>query len=845
MQSIDKKYFVFNKGINTEAPLVAWPEGFTVDEQNFDLLQDGSRRRRLGLSYEAGGTRSSLTCEGSSTDLSSGTKFYRWKNVANTDEHNFIVGQVGQSLYIWDDPVSGPMGNWKYEFPLGDYRVQSTAYTATDAELSEMTCSFSEADGKLIVVGTYIEPLAIELEDGILIGETITIMERDFFGVDDGISVEVTPATLADTHRYNLYNRGWMEENIQAVFTDKDYYPAKNMVQFLGLRKQSESGWSDETGLKVFSPDKLTSEIFQNMSAPVGHITRNVFDRSVGFGSLGQGTNIKTILSVDQVQENTGEITVTVSETTSDLAVNDDIEIIGTVLKFRSSKADKKIDISGVYPVTAIIDTNTFTFTISPDIYAKYPQYVKCTEKGQYTENGLIEADFEGFEPSTSRFSVTAAFSGRVFYGACPDSRLADRIYFTKSIETTKDFGYCYQEADPTSEYVSDLLPTDGGYITIPNLGTLRALVPYGRALLCFSSEGVWAIGPGERGSFSALGYSVQKITDAGCIAKQSVVVADNIPMYWSSSGIYAIMEDSNSGFLSAQNMTQTTINGLFHAIRHNEKTRVKAAYDSVRKRAIFLFNSRLTIPASGDAPLTGEADLYSTSITPIGIIDDTDTAGIVYDTALIFDLRLGAWIKWVFANEGISVRDVYTLPTGYSNDDLNAVIRFFSQEPGTTKYYMGQLTDSTYLDWGHEAAAFIYTGPDSIGEPERFKYAPYVHVFMRKESKVPVVVSQTPAPFTEVGVGSYVDLILSGRQSSLLMQPRWDWARGLDSGKITSYVQVYREVKTHPDSFGMVVTKNKVRGRGRNLFLCFKAGSQAPAWLDGWTIKYDAQTRI
>lgn len=52
MQTIDKKYFLFNKGINTESPLVGWPEGFTIDEQNFDLFIDGSRRRRPGLVAE-------------------------------------------------------------------------------------------------------------------------------------------------------------------------------------------------------------------------------------------------------------------------------------------------------------------------------------------------------------------------------------------------------------------------------------------------------------------------------------------------------------------------------------------------------------------------------------------------------------------------------------------------------------------------------------------------------------------------------------------------------------------------------------------------------------------------
>jgi hypothetical protein len=315
--------------------------------------------------------------------------------------------------------------------------------------------------------------------------------------------------------------------------------------------------------------------------------------------------------------------------------------------------------------------------------------------------------------------------------------------------------------------------------------------------------------------------------------------------MYWASSGIYAIMEDSNSGFLSAQNMTQTTINGLFHAIRYLEKTRVKSSYDSVRKRVIFLYNSRLAFPATGDAPVEGEADLYSTSVTPIGTIEDEDVAAVTYDTALIFDLRLGAWLKWVFGGGAIQVRDIYTLPTGYSNDDLNAVLRFLCQRNGTSQLYLGQLTGTDYLDWDTESPAFIYTGPDSVNEPERFKTAPYVHVFMRKEASDPIVLSQSPIAFSEVALDSFVNVVLSKRRSSLFMQPRWDWARGLDSGKITSYVEVYRDPRTNTDSFGMVVTKNKVRGRGRNLFLGFKAGVQAPAWIDGWTIKYDGVPRI
>ena len=839
MQSVDKKYFLFNKGINTEAPLVAWPEGFTVEEQNFDLLSDGSRRRRLGISYEAGGTQGSITATSSSPTLTSATRFYRWKNVNNTDEFNFIVAQIGGSLYFWNDPVSGPLGSYLHEFDLSDYVV-------TDGmDISENICSFSEADGKLIVVGENIEPFSIAYEDNILTGAEIKVEERDLFGIEDGVAVDTKPAELSDEHRYNLYDRGWLKTNIDDFFTAEGVYPAKNMVQFLGLRTQTESGYSDQDGVRVFSPEKLMSELFQNMSAPLGHISRNVFDRSKGYGSLGQGTVLKTISEVTNVDTGQGRVTLVVSDAAHGVNLNDDIELVGLVIKLRNYRVDKKIDFSGPAKVVELVDATTIVIEIVSPMWEKYPIYVKTPETGQYSIGGIIEADFEGFEPSTTRFTSVASFAGRIFYGGCPDPRLTDRVYFSKVIETDKDFGKCLQEADPTSEYISDLLPSDGGYITIPNLGTLRGMVPYGRALLLFSSEGVWAIGPGEGGIFSATGYSVNKVSDAGCLAKQSIIVADNVPMYWSNAGIYAIIQDSNSGFLNAQNVTQDVINGLYHSIRHTEKTRVKASYDPVRKRVFFLFNSRLTNPSSGDAPVSGTADEYSTSVTPLGILDDSDTAQVYYDSALIFDLRLGAWIKWVFGIGNIKVRDILCLPTNYSTDSLNGGLRFLCQEEGSQKFYLGELTSPTFEDWGVESPAFIFTGPDSLGEPERKRAAPYVHVFMRKEVSEPLVVDQSPEPLTYALSGSAVDLVLSGRSSSLYMQPRWDWARGSDSGQISNYVQVYRETKPNPDAFGLVVTKNKVRGRGRNLFLAFKAGEKAPAWLDGWTIKYDVQVRI
>jgi hypothetical protein len=852
MQSVDKKYFLFNKGINTEAPLAAWPEGFTVDEQNFDLLQDGSRRRRLGLSYEAGEATSYFTCESVSTLTNDGTKYYRWKNVNNTDEVNLLVMQIGSAVYFWNDPISGPLGVYIGKLDLLPFKVQwdetdlDAAYAAEDSKIQESPVSFSEMEGKLIIAGEHIETLVIEYDVDIgFVTKTFQFKERDMFGIDDGILLDQMPTEMTPEHQYNLFNRGWEAEKITQFYDEQTKYPSKNMIQFMGMRRQTEKGYSDDDGVKIFSPDKLMEEFFSNMSAPQGHITRNPFNRRYNVGTLGQGTAVTQIAWIDLSNfEAHADMKITTSLAEHGLVEGDEVFLSGVKIQMWRG-APKIWDFTGTHKVAYVVDAVTFSVNFHSYFDTRDWHNATVKERGGYSTDGVIKVNFAGTEPCKTRFPLVTSFSGRLFYGGCPDSRLADRVYFSKVIETDSDLGKCFQEADPTSEYISDLIPTDGGYITIPNLGILKGFLAYGRSLIIFSSEGVWSIGPGEGGMFSASGYSVNKISSAGCLSSHSILLVDNVPMYWSNAGIYAIMEDSNSGFLSATNVTQDTINGLFHAVRYDEKTRVKSSYDPIRKRAFFLYNSRLVNPATGNPPLVGDAGEYSTSVTPMGVLDDTDAVEVVYDTALIFDARLGAWTKWVFGDSTRKIRDMFCLSTNYSTDNLNGGIRFLCQEQGTQQFYMGELTNTLYEDWGTESPAFVYTGPDSLGEPERFKYAPYVHVFMRKETPIPTVVDQTPDQDVEYTVGNSVDLVLSGRASSVLMQPRWDWARGADSGKITSYVQVFREVKLHPDSFGVVVTKNKVRGRGRNLFLAFKAGEKSPAWIDGWTIKYDAQVRI
>lgn len=834
-QSADKKYFAQVKGINTEAPLVAWPEGFTIDEQNFDLLIDGSRRRRPGLGIETvnadggGAADSDIVAAGSSTDSSCGMRPYRWTDAGLISGNNLVCMQIGTYVHFWIEPTSGALGQPNYEIYLGDYLAESIDpytednSTASLEDLRNSVVSFSQVNGKLMVVGPYIEALLIDYEllEDILVVTELKILERDLFGIDDGVAVNVEPEEITNAHEYNLVNRGWNPENIDAFQLEFSRFPSKNMLHHMGMRRQVDATTADEDATKAFVPAAIEAELFQNMSAPQGHVIREVFNRRNSFMSV--LTTPPVTQNISAVSATGYTVTIT-TDAAHGVSPGDIINLTGLRIQWKKWGGEKvKRDYIGPVTVLTVPTTTTLTFTVNIGLGWTFVSVVHMGDFiNQNTVTGSVYNEHESAAPIASRFTQCAAFASRLFYSGCEDHRISNRVYFTKLVEVDVDLTKCYQEADPTSEFISDLVATDGGYVVLPAAGVINGLHTFGNSLIVFATNGVWEIGPGKDGTFAATGYSVKKLSDVGSVSTRSIITVGNVPMYWAEDGVYSIQQDPNSGYTTAINMTRDVINGLYNSIRYQEKSRAKGVFDSVRQRVMWLYNSRLTATITSDPPATGEDMVQTTPVTPVGTIDDTDTGQVTFDSVLVYDLRLGAWTRWTLgASTTHVVRDILSMPSAYiTNHQLR--LKVFCQQLTITEedpqtYRICEFNDdTTFLDNGAEAQAFLYSGPDSMMEPERFKTAPYVHVFLRQ---------------------------VEG--SGLKMQARWDWAKGHTSGKITNYTQVYRETRPVPESYGMLVTKNKIPGRGRNLFLAFTSEAGKPAWLDGWTTKYDAQMRI
>ena len=804
-QRLNKNYYNFSRGFNSDASPIEFPEGFTIDEQNFLLDINGSRRRRGGLALEDDGTVLSI-----SKALGHVARTHKWSNVAGDPSINLHVLQLGTSLYFFDDGVANPSANQR------GFSVDLTARkvgTSTDAEVATSYVDIAYGRGHLFVVGKHVEPFRVEYTaaDSAITISQIAIRERDFEGIEDGVTNVAQPVATTTAHTYNLYNRGWPKDYLTTFRTGQSKEPSKNMIPWMGQRRITTASVAEQDWTKEFSHAKLVEELFQDATAPTGHFLRNPFNTATV--SLPDSSTTYTIVDWDISGTSGGTQTVTVETSAAHgLVATNSAEISGQVGyyfngsyyfdPFGGGEFNGYFSFNGTQTVVAAPTTTTFTFTVTfPSDFVSWVS--------QYAAYGSVSTDLvpnPGGYVSPYRPTSTSFFAGRVWYAGTPYSKVANKVFFSQVIESDAQYGKCYQVADPTQQEFNELVDTDGGVIVIPEMAQVERLLPVGSFLLVFAQNGIWQVGPGASGYFTATSYSVRKIIEIGCTSSASVVVAEGVPHFWASSGIYRITQDANSGFLVAENLTQARLNSFYGSIDIEDKRLSQAVYDDLSKRIYWLY--------------TANAALVDYN----------------YDYALVYDLRLDAFVKLAFVSDTTGY-----VSTALSIKDTASVegkVKFVAVTGTGTSITFCDMSDYTaFEDFGiSEPEAYIITGHEVLGDASKFRYANYVHVYMYK---------------TETGFDVDYNPI---RESEIQMQARWDWSDNSVAGKWGESQQVYRHRRqyvpsstadTFADGQPVLVTKNKVRGRGRSLALKFTAGTGKDAWLIGWQIEFLANSGL
>lgn len=440
----------------------------------------------------------------------------------------------------------------------------------------------------------------------------------------------------------------------------------------------------------------------------------------------------------------------------------------------------------------------------------------------------------------TGRPSAVAFAFERVFYAGVDSSvtaasetrpNMTGFVFYSRTLRSVADAGICHTQADPTSEIDSELVDTDGGWINIPNAGKIHRMIQKLDGLVIFAENGIWQI-RGDEGGFRATANQVMKISDFGVLSGTSIVDVESAVLYWNKGGIYILAPDETTGMLTAQSISENSIQTLYNSINKKAKETAVGTFDPVNRRVMWMYN------------------------------DEEDYTGTTfrnrYTNELVLDMVLEAFYKHSISE--------YSDPSPYIAGYLPTPDFLLRQEgersrgDTITKYLTVQFVDPNtnsasvsfayyrdlnFRDWrsldgaGSSFLSYILTGYEIMGDSMRKKAAGYVVTHFK----------YTETEARELEEGEFEPVNPSG----CIMQAQWDWSNHPDSGKWGNEIQAYRLTRPFvldavgPINYGseVVTNKHRVPGSGHSLSLYFRSEDDKDFYLYGWAVKFTGQPSV
>lgn len=765
----NKTYRTFVKGLITEASPLTYPEDSSYDELNTILSRKGSRTRREGQTYSDNPVLPALEVD----DPSFAHQEYVWKAVNNRENLNFLVLQKARTIHFFNMEAEEILSDKKaFTIDLSEYLRPNASASDTDIEIVQM--AFGK--GILFLVSDKIEPLYVEYDpvlDDITVRK-ITILIRDYDGLNDYLANDEEPVQLSKEHHYNLMNQGWLYGTTSTVtFSSTPYTP---------------TGYDPY----VWEPQVVYNNRYYLRDIDVGQIANPTAYQQ---GGPADSPIFKFFQKFNRYPGNNKQWWVARAE---------------------ADDPDKSIKAGDFLPE---ILNNLF----SGNNKAPNGHYIlNAFKKDRSSASGISGIPIESIE---GRPNVITFFSGRAWYAQ------GSTVYFSQILDSTKGYkaGFCYQEADPTAEDISELIASDGGVISIPEADKIVRMTPVANGVVVFAMNGVWFVSGGDS-AFTATNLSVSKVSSTGTKSPFSIIETGDIVFWWSETGIQALQQASGQfgpipGKFGNTNISEQTVQSLFNEISEINKPYVKACFDTRNNRILWLFDDRFNTPWA-------------------------------YNKVLLFDLTLQAFFPWEFSyiEDGPVVNGMF-LDTGYARtasfEDVvaNGVLVEASAEqvvvetsaslskPSNIFYTvnipgegagLSQTNDTGYVDWfafneeGAPYDSYLETGFELMEDTMRKKQLTYLFAHFR-----------------------YLE------DSTCTLTTKWDWSSQTGSNKWSVPIEAYRERRVPPassqDSEGwyVITSKNKVRGSGKAIQ--FRFGTSEPGRnfdLLGWSISFSGNTK-
>lgn len=759
----------FTKGLLTEYTGLNFPENAATDTDNCTYTLVGDVLRRGGIDYEL--NKSFTIFDTSNKAIAS----YKWNNVGGDGLTQILVEQIGGTLYFYRSSAATVAS------PLSAQRLASTvslsSFVATRGVFdNSLECQFSDGNGYLFIYHPDCDPIYCTYNNQAITGNRINVKIRDFTGLFEAGSVNYRPSTLTAEHQYNLTNQGWTTAN--------------------PWQATSSTSFTVALGSKAFT-------VASGIAGVVNGVRVKIDNNTPGVAPPGGPPYLATVA-------------------------------LGTVTGYSGTTLTINIDttiypgstITGdlIYPVGTGYLTTWFTsqgnYPSNADQWWRFKNasnvFDPATTQGNVTINSgnvpkghyILDAfdqqrDTISGIPGITDVTTTARprtgtwFQGRVWYAGADAQQPStgdaayytwtENIYFSQVVQDTNSFGNCYQVNDPSSETLFDLLPTDGGVITIAGCGSVFKLWPIANGLLVFAANGVWFITGSQGIGFTANDYTITKISSVRTISGTSFVDVLGLPYFWNEESIYFVQQQQQGG-LAVQSLTYNTIDTFYSQIPLTSKKYARGDYDPINYHIQWIYRDT-------------EADSTTTRYQFNKIMNLNTSSKAFYP----YTIGVSS------TSEVVNGINYITHPGGSTAPD--PAFKYFSST-GNAMAFAEEIDFSTYLDWGRtEAKAYFVTGYQIRGQAQKTFFPGYVYIFIRTNNE----------PF------------------AYKIQGLWDYASSGNSGRWSNQQVVNSTV----DNYAMVYKKHKIRGHGLALQLKITSVTGKPFSIMGWSSIDNVNTGI
>lgn len=754
--AIDNK---FTGGLKTDFTGLNFPENSctNADNMTFDIISNITRRE--GFDLETNFTTNTALRTNSAIST------FTWTNVGGDGNTKVFVLQVGGILFFYlqtNATVAAPLSTTL----LGSVITLTDFSPASGASPVTVECQYAEGNGYLFVFHPNLEPFYCTYASGIITGTPINVQIRDVVGIPDGITDTYRPLVLSNEHAYNLFNQGWTNA------------PAWSATSTSTVLYQTGSRtFTVQSGLSITNGDQAV--------VSYGPTLGGSFNTMSGLVTSYSGTTL--VINVTSLS-NPGVAGTSISS--------------WTITKLNAGLITAWHSATGNYPSNADVWWN---YKDSTGVFNPTTMYNNVTlasspaPKGSFILNAFNQnrAAISGVVITTvstlTRPRTGAWFQGRVWYtgvdasfqatGDASYSTWTENIYFSQVIEKPTQFGYCFDVNDPTSETLFDLLPTDGGVITIQGSGSIFKLFPIQNGLLVFAANGIWFITGSQGIGFQANDYTITKISSIQSISSTSFVDVQGFPVFWNEEGIYTVSPGQQGG-LTVNSLTVGNIGAFYEEIPKSSKKYVRGSYHPIDYVIQWCYRS---------AEETSVTDRYE------------------FDRVLNFNTVLKSFFPWSLgAAAKIHGVNYVVGPGGSTSPDPAFKYVCSVASSGTFLFTFAEENYLGYLDWPSVAGgstsytSTFTTGYRLPGQGLAMSQLPYINIY---------------------GV--------AGNDSQCLVRSKWDFTTSGNSGRWSTNQLCLFGTDTDRE---FVTKRLRTAGQGKVFQLSFTSITGKPMSLIGWS---------